>query len=159
MQCSAAEDPQADVDADITRRHHQIRVDIARQLGVVVSDGWQVSAACIWFPDGTDGLRLYPDLVVHRPLGTGDHLPAPPLLCVEVTHGPAERRSASAYARSGVDHYWHVDSANEVVEVSVRVDDEYRRAETLPFTRMGEWIDFGVGIVRLTLPPSLAGTS
>lgn len=156
--CGAAEYPQCD-DVNVARRHHQIRVDVERQLSAVVIDGWQVATACAWSPVGADGVRLFPDLVVHRPLGPGGRLTTPPVLCVEVATGPAEHRSANAYARLGVDHYWQLDTAEEVVEVSVRVEEEYRLAETLPFTRVGEWIDFGVGIVRLSFPPALIGTS
>jgi hypothetical protein len=111
-----------------------------------------VSAACSWSLVEPDGVLLCPDVVVHRLLDARGRLPAPPALCVVVGAGPPDHRSANAYARAGVDHHWYVDSRAGVVEVSVRVDDEYRRAETVTMSDGGEWVDFGVGIVRLTSP-------
>ena len=92
---------------------------------------------------------------MHQPLDGSGRLPTPPALCVAVVAGPPNHRSASAFARVGVDHYWHLDSRSGVVEVSVRVDEEYRRAESVTISGEGEWIDFGVGVVKLTLPASL----
>jgi hypothetical protein len=148
--CSATAYPSGDLAPDLARLHHRIRVEVARQLGAVVCAGWEVSAACSWSLVQPEGLLLCPDVVVHRILDPGGRLPVPPSLCVVVGAGPPDRRSANAYARAGVDHHWYLDSRSGVVEVSVRVDDEYRRAETVTTSDVGEWIDFGVGIVRLT---------
>lgn len=149
--CSATEDPSGELATDVARLHHQIRVEVARQLGAVVCAGWKVSAACAWSLVEPDGL-LCPDVVVHRTLDRRGRLSAPPDLCVVVGAGPPDHRSANAYARAGVDHHWYLDSRDGVVEVSVRVGDAYRRAETVTTSDVGEWIDFGVGIVRLTTP-------
>lgn len=156
--CSATEDPSGALAPDLARLHHRIRVEVARQLDGAIHGGWEVSAACCWSVAQPDGLPLCPDVVVHRYLEPGGRLTAPPTLCVVVGAGPPSRRAADVYARAGVDHHWYLDSRSGVVTVSVRVDDEYRRAETLTPGEVGEWIDFGVGIVRLTRTAPRTGT-
>lgn len=166
--CRPADDVSV-LDADVARVHHQLRVELAAQLSQVVPDGWDVSAACVWA--STEGTVLHPDVVVHRDLERGQRLPAPPALCVELAAGPPPGRSAQAYARQGVDHYWYVNSADRSLEVYLRVGDEYRRAESVRVEAPVDpsparipssdhrtsdrpgcwWVDFGVAIVALDL--------
>lgn len=166
--CCPADDESV-LDADVARGHHQVRVELVAQLSQVLPDGWDVSAACAWTPASSEGAVLHPDVVVHRDLARGGRLPAPPVLCVELAAGPPGR-SALAYARYGVDHYWHLNTVDRSLEVCVRVGDEYRRCESVlveaplasstdasspalrPLDSPGHWwVDFGVGVVSLDL--------
>ena len=137
-------------DADAARLHAHLCAEIARQLRRAVPHGWEVSTARVWRGKFNESLR--PDVMVHQALAaTDDELPAPPLLCVTVAVEPSDYRSVRAYAQLGVDHYWHLNSFDGLLEVFVRADDEYRRAELIALDDMTDWIDFGVGIVHLAL--------
>lgn len=138
-------------DTDASRLHAYLRAEIARQLRCVVPHGWEVSAACRWQPNELQG-SVQPDLMVHQAsAGDSDELPAPPTLCVAIAGGPSEHRSVRPYAHLGVDHYWHLNSVAGQLEVLVRADDEYRRAELIDLDDTTDWIDFGVGIIHLAL--------
>ena len=134
---------------DVAQRHCDLRAEIARQLREAVPHGWRVSTPGVWQPgELTEPLR--PDVMVHRLAAASaadDSSSDPPTLCVTITGGPFQYRSARPYAHLEVDHYWNLDSSNNTLEVLVRVDDEYRRAETIPLSNVAEWVDFGIGIV------------
>ncbi|WP_204912084.1 Uma2 family endonuclease [Microlunatus spumicola] len=149
-------------DADAAGLQHRLRSEIAARLRASVPDGWEVSAGCCWHPSPGPG-TLHPDVAVHRALADEGRLQGAPVLCVDVSDEPAGPRPARAYARLGVDHHWHVDTRRGTVQVSVRVDADYRRCETFSSdssdssdssaTRSAPagsaWVDFGVGIVHL----------
>lgn len=138
-------------DADAARLHAHLRDAVVRQLSCAVPDGWEVSAARTWRPNELHG-ALQPDVMVHQSAAVAsDALIAPPMLCVTIAGGPAQYRSVRAYALLGVDHYWHLNSDDGLLEVLVRADDEYRRAELITLDDFTDWIDFGVGIVNLAL--------
>ena len=161
--CCVTHAEATDVDRQAGRVHAQIDVrlglEVAHQLAKVVPDGWDVSTGCLWVPARSDGLLLHPGVVVHRALEPGGGLSGPPTLCVSITSGCLDPRSARPYARFGVDHYWHLDSRSGALEVLVRVDDEYRHAETITVSSTSpgaddeavEWVDFGIGVLRLSV--------
>ena len=154
--CRLDDDPPATLDPGVARLHHRLRVEFTAHLLACVPDGWEVSAGCCWQPSPTEA-TLRPDVVVHRALTHEGRLPGPPVLCVDVAAGPTDPRPARSYARLGVDHHWHLDSRSGTLQVSVRVDDAYRRCETFSATSRAPgagahgpaWVDFGVGIAHL----------
>lgn len=151
-----------ELDPETARPPLRLGIDVARQLGQAVPEGWRVSTRCLWPPERNGDLLLRPDVAVHRPFQPDGSLPTPPILCVGIAPARLDLRSVWTYARHGVDHYWHLDSRDNVLEILVRVDDDYRHAETLVITNPDldpaagavEWVDFGIGVVRLTLGAS-----
>lgn len=149
------------VESDTAWTDFRLGVDVARQLRFAVPHGWEVSTDCLWSPAPGHPVLLQPSVVVHRPLTRDGGLLAPPVLCVGIDAGRLDLRSARIYARVGVDHYWHLDSRTGVLEVLVRVDDDYRHAETLsvdsadPNADRGagaaQWLDFGIAVVYLSV--------
>ena len=135
----------------------RLRADLARQLEQAVPEGWAVSTGCPWAPDRSGGLVLHPHVAVHRPRQADGGLPAPPTLCVDITPGRPDGRAARPYARFGVDHYWHLDSRSGVLEVFVRVEQDYRHAESIAVdgvdvvSGLAPWVDFGIGVLELAL--------
>jgi hypothetical protein len=154
--CRLDDDGPRTLDPAVARLHHRLRVEVAARLLDSVPDGWEVSAGCCWQPSTTSG-TLHPDVVVHRTLGRGRRLLVAPVLCVDIGAGPAGPRTGRTYAQLGVDHHWHVDSTHGTLQVSVRVDDVYRRCESFSAEALAPgqpshglaWVDFGVGIAQL----------
>ena len=154
--CRPDDDGPGTLDPAVARLHHRLRVEVAARLLASVPGGWEVSAGCCWQPSTTSG-PLHPDVVVHRTLGRGRRLLATPVLCVDIGAGPAGLRPGRTYAQLGVDHHWHVDSTHDTLQVSVRVDDVYRRCESFSAESLAPghaahglaWVDYGVGIAHL----------